>query len=265
MPVVIMLREISLERWNSIRHLFDSHTMLRAVIRQCAQLGIGTLEVDDSKSPSVALYSIPMMSFLAGDSTRDSAISLVESVPPLSITVAPDSGWSVLIQDLWGQKARVQHRTRLDPTRLDVEHIRALKKELPEGYELHELDLDSARQITHEYKKQIEVYFRSVEGLLEKGIGYCVKREGKLASLAYTPFPFIDEFEIQVFTENSLEHRRKGLATAVCAALIEHGLENGLVPHWDAANPPSVGLALKLGYTNPIPYDVYYYLPEMKE
>ena len=40
---------------------------------------------------------------------------------------------------------------------------------------------------------------------------------------------------------------------------IQTALEKNLVPHWDAANEASVKLALKLGYTNPVSWDAYYY------
>ncbi|TFG94575.1 GNAT family N-acetyltransferase, partial [Candidatus Thorarchaeota archaeon] len=40
------------------------------------------------------------------------------------------------------------------------------------------------------------------------------------------------------------------------------GLENNLVPHWDAANEQSVKLALKLGYSNPKTWEVYFYKSE---
>jgi RimJ/RimL family protein N-acetyltransferase len=102
-----------------------------------------------------------------------------------------------------------------------------------------------------------------MRNLVKTGFGFCILDDkGRLASYAYTPFPFIDEFEIQVFTKNCPEYRRKGLATTVCAALIKHGLEKKLVPHWDAANEPSVKLALKLGYSNPKEWESYYYKPE---
>lgn len=45
------------------------------------------------------------------------------------------------------------------------------------------------------------------------------------------------------------EYRRKGLATAVGAALILECLQAGLYPSWDAASRISVALAEKLGYT----------------
>ena len=92
------------------------------------------------------------------------------------------------------------------------------------------------------------------------GISYCIRHEGKILSVASTFMPFKDEFEIDVRTIDT-EHRRMGLATVVSAALMIHALENGLVPHWDAANEASVGLALKLGYTNPEPWEAYYLKP----
>jgi len=135
-----------------------------------------------------------------------------------------------------------------------------LKESLPDGYTLKELETEVLPQIDPEYAVQIQMYFGTIENLVNTGIGFCILDDkDKLASYAYTPFPFLDEFEIQVYTDDSLEYRRKGLATVVSAALIEYGLENNLVPHWDAANNASVKLALKLGYTNPVSWNAYYY------
>ena len=107
------------------------------------------------------------------------------------------------------------------------------------------------------------MYFGKIENLVKTGFGFCILDENdKLASCAYTPFPFTDEFEIQVFTENSPEYRRKGLATVVSAALIEYGLERNLIPHWDAASESSVKLALKLGYSKPKTWEAFYYKPK---
>ena len=49
------------------------------------------------------------------------------------------------------------------------------------------------------------------------------------------------------------------------AKLIQHSLENGLVPHWDADNPPSAKLALKLGFSEPEEYNGYYWLAPQEE
>ena len=52
-------------------------------------------------------------------------------------------------------------------------------------------------------------------------------------------------------------YKRRGLATVAAAVLIDHCLARNLTPCWDAANDISAGLALKLGFVHPAPYDVY--------
>ena len=252
--------ELDLAEWNKVFQLFDSHMLARSIIEPCVQSGLGSLIVDDTDTPSVVMYSIPMMIFLAGDSASPAAHELVKSLPKLTVFVVPDKKWRNLLKNEWGNKLVVTQRTHLDHQSLNIEHLQKLKENLPEGYILNKLDRGVLPQIDKEYAIQIQMYFGKIENLVETGFGFCILDDkNKLVSYAYTPFPFIDEFEVQVFTEDNPEYRRKGLATAVSAALIEYGLEKDLVPHWDAANEPSVKLALKLGYSSPVPWEAYYY------
>ncbi|MHA1969870.1 MAG: GNAT family N-acetyltransferase, partial [Candidatus Hodarchaeales archaeon] len=55
------------------------------------------------------------------------------------------------------------------------------------------------------------------------------------------------------------DYRGRGFATVVSAKMIEYCLEREIEPHWDAANPYSVKLALKLGFTDPESYKCYYW------
>jgi len=54
---------------------------------------------------------------------------------------------------------------------------------------------------------------------------------------------------IEVSVSVAPEHRMRGMATVLSAYLVMWCLENGVQPHWDAANPESCRLAEKLGYT----------------
>ncbi|MHA1135678.1 MAG: GNAT family N-acetyltransferase [Candidatus Thorarchaeota archaeon] len=258
-----MLHELDIEHWNKVAYLFESHILAQSVINPCIHSGMGSLSVNDVESPKVALYSTPMMIFIAGDWTNPAASELIKLLPPLTIVVVPDENWSNLLKSEFGKRLVVNHRTHLDHKSLDITHLRKLKKCIPEGYTLKELDLDMLPQINHDYAIQILMYFGKIENLVKSGFGFgIIDDRNKLASYAYTPFPFIDQFEIQVFTKNSPKYRRKELATVVSAALIEYGLEKGLVPHWDAANDISVKLALKLGYSNPKTWEAFYYKPK---
>lgn len=253
-----MVQELDLTDWNKVAPLFTSHILARSIIHPCIQSGLGSIFVDDIKSPTVAIYSTPLMVFAAGDTKTHSAIDMAASIQPYILFIANDKNWKHILKQEWGNKLVTEIRTHLDYSTLDIHHLRTLKRDFGQEYALKKLDLEAAKQIKDNYSITIRLYWGTVENLVTKGIGFCVTHAEKVVSLAYTPFPFIDEFEIQVYTEESQEYRRKGLATIASAALIEYGMEKGLAPHWDAATETSVKLALKLGYSSPKKWEVYY-------
>jgi len=201
------------------------------------------------------------MNFVAGDSSIAEAQELVQSFPSLNILFVPNESWANLVKSIWGAKTKIQHRTRMDASKLDLAHILELKEILPPGFILEPVTIDHLVKADPSMLETLNLFFSSFDEFLEQGFGFCIIHEDLVVSMAYACFPFTKDFEIQVNTLNSEKYRRKGLATVVCAALIEHGLRIGLTPQWDAANSVSVSLAEKLGYTNPQPYDVFYWLP----
>lgn len=99
-----------------------------------------------------------------------------------------------------------------------------------------------------------------METFIECGVGFCVMHGRRPISAAFSGLPIEDDqFDVQVYTVDNPKYRRRGFATVASAALIEYSLENGLEPEWDAQNEPSIKIALKLGYTDPVKFDVYYW------
>jgi RimJ/RimL family protein N-acetyltransferase len=147
---------------------------------------------------------------------------------------------------------------KFSPDSLDLAKIHNLKRNIPPKFELQKINRDNIRTVDSTVHRTIDLHFGSINGLLKQGVGFCVVHRKRIVSLAYSAFPFIDEFEVQVDTVDNPYYRRKGLATAVSAALIEHALENDIVPHWDAANLASRRLAEKLGYSDPVSWEAYY-------
>ena len=90
---------------------------------------------------------------------------------------------------------------------------------------------------------------------LELGQGMVILKGGKIVSGASSYTRYREGIEIEVDTVP--EERGKGLATAVCAALILGCLQEGLYPSWDAQNLTSVHMAQKLGYEFSHEYTVY--------
>ncbi len=241
----------------TVSRLFDAHKRGRAVIRCVLELGRGKVLVDNLESPRVAAMVFKPLVFLAGDSRHPAAAQYVSAIPQMNIMIAPDEEWEDLIRRSLGSKILVQKRTRLVPESLNLKRIRALKKMIPEEFGIARMDREIVERLDEDMRKPIDFYFGGVEGFTRDAIGFCVMKDGAVASVAYSAFPFVEEFEIQV--ETAELYRRKGLATVACAALIEHALEHGLVPRWDAANEPSVQLALKLGYSEPDRWFAYFW------
>ena len=80
-----MLQELDIQQWEKVANLFEAHILTQSVINPCVRSGVGSLTVDNVDSPNVAMYTIPMMIFLGGDSTSPAALELIKSLPPLTI------------------------------------------------------------------------------------------------------------------------------------------------------------------------------------
>jgi GNAT superfamily N-acetyltransferase len=89
-----------------------------------------------------------------------------------------------------------------------------------------------------------------------RGTGLYVQKGERVAGAAFASLVCSRGIEISIFIE--ARYRRQGLATALAARLLLWCLERSLEPHWDAANPESCKLALKLGYRPAGSYLAYY-------
>jgi len=243
-----------------IRPLFEAHRRGRTVIFPALDQGRGIVWVDSIEEPTIARLHLTVLNALAGDSSSPAAEELIRMIEPRQIVFGHDEDWTQLIKKLWGERLGVLSRALLSPESLDIEHLKNFRHQLPSGYTLQRMGLEDIRRLDKRTSMHIPTFFGSSKEFHEKGIAFCIKYAGEVVSMASTFTPFIDSFEIQVDTFDK-QHRRKGLATIVAAALMIHALENGWVPQWDAANEESIKLALKLGYTNPDRWEAYYQKP----
>jgi RimJ/RimL family protein N-acetyltransferase len=92
--------------------------------------------------------------------------------------------------------------------------------------------------------------FGNVENAMRYTLGVVILHDNLVICEAATGAPTHGRIEIGVTTAEA--HRQKGLATIVCARLIELCETQGLSTWWDCAkqNIPSIKLARKLGYHN---------------
>lgn len=73
-------------------------------------------------------------------------------------------------------------------------------------------------------------FWRNAEQFAERGIGYTLMDGGEAASTAFAAF--VEDSQLEIGIETNEQHRGKGYASHVCAALIDYCLENGLEPVW---------------------------------
>lgn len=89
--------------------------------------------------------------------------------------------------------------------------------------------------------------FNDCDDFIKNGFGYVLKIDGEIAA-AITTFGYYSKgVEIQIATNP--KYRQRGFATIIAASFILECVKRGLLPHWDAANPYSIKIAEKMGYS----------------
>jgi len=247
--------------FDSIRHVFDSHQYLRTVIEAIPKLTTGELWVDKIDNPTMALYTIPGINFLAGTPDPHDIDNLLAKIHPKQSIFVPSSNteWTCILKRYFGLRLGSFNRYALSASSLRLNKIRTHKKDLPVGFYLLEVDAAILNQIKDSIGYYIHLFFGDPEFFMVSGRGYCIKHDDKVISIASSLVPFTTSLEIQVDTIDSPEYRRKGFATRVTVEIIEYCLENNIEPHWDADSTISRDFAVKLGYTDPQPYTCYYW------
>ena len=213
----------------------------------------GTVWVDNEEKPTILYFQIPWVNALVGDPTSPQVDSILDKVQT-ALLFYPNQQWKKVLQDKFGDTLeKFTHRT-YKSEQLSLEHVRKFITKLPDGFNLERVGLDTAKYIDdhlHAFSKT----FETVDGYVEKGLGYCVTYNDKVVSHAGSIFPFTKHLEIQVDTDPAF--RGRGFATVVCAKLMESCLEKGIIPYWEAHTEISARIAEKLGFNDPQLYDLF--------
>ncbi|WBW99048.1 GNAT family N-acetyltransferase [Oceanirhabdus sp. W0125-5] len=233
--------------------------MNSTIVLSYLQGHMGTAWVDDLKNPKVAQVMVGIFVFYGGDPNSEAAEELLNNLPEHSLVIVETEDWKKRIESI--HNGRLEKFKRYDfkknPEYLDRNHLEKFLEKLPFGYELKKIDEDLVKEPSlHEVSPDFTSNFHSIEDYLNRGIGYCILNKGQVVCGASSYSIYDGGIEIEIGTRP--EHRRKGLATVVAAALIIDCLDRGIYPSWDAANTQSVDLAEKLGYVMEAPYDTYY-------
>jgi len=236
-----------------LRSLFDGLPGLHGCLDAAIDGGMGDVYVDDANEPAVARILLDF-DLLGGDTSAPAATEAARAIEqPASIVPAGD-GWKPLLREVWGEALGSRTRVAFRPGRWDRGRLRGFVAALPEGFALRRIGAEDAARF-EELADSLVYNFPSLEAFVERGVGFGIEHEGRFvagcSSFAISPRSL--EFEIQTHPD----FRRRGLATAAAAAMIEYCLDRGLEPCWDAHNEISAALAEKLGFVEPRPYTAY--------
>ncbi|MCX6095032.1 MAG: GNAT family N-acetyltransferase [Candidatus Bipolaricaulota bacterium] len=209
----------------------------------------------NAAAPSVARLDCGPFTAFAGDPAGTDAEALVRCAPIDWVTPETDA-WRVLLKRTFANRIRVIPFVTFSSASLDVGAVEHLVRSVPKGYELRRLDAALANCLLADMKKAwlLESY-ASLDDFLRRGIGYVAMHEGCVVASATSAVTSSRAIDIDI--ETMPAHRRKGLATAVGAALALECLVRGIDPLWLASNETSCHLAEKLGYTRVDRYETF--------
>lgn len=139
-----------------------------------------------------------------------------------------------------------RYRFRLKEYLENTEESANVKAEIPEGYELREVDGELAEKITGNIIPSL--FWSSKEEFLEKGKGYCLVYDGKVAAVAFSAAVSSEQVDIGI--ETAEDHRKKGLATIVAREMVAYVKSMQKEPVWDCnvSNKGSKATAEKVGF-----------------
>jgi hypothetical protein len=245
----------------ALTSLFSSHVHVDLAIQSILEGQTGAhiaIKVNDPGNPVAAQLLHGTFTVFAGTPDDAIAMSFIRHLKsPCAIQPSPGT-WINLIKANYPDNIQTFTRYSFTHTSLNKAHLQSLIDQHPLKGQVKKLDERMAIDLSADDWGQYHfMNYNSPQHFIQKGIGYGVMVANKMAAACTSALVCSTGIELNIITDPHF--RKKRLATLVAARLILDCLENGLEPHWDAANTVSKELALKLGYTMTGEYPIVVY------
>lgn len=212
--------------------------------------------LDDYDKPEVVQIIQGTFTSFGGKATSPASIKLVKALLPGYAVQPTNDDWINLIKNVHKDNLSSIKRYSFSSENLSKSHLRKIIDDNPNTNIITRIDLKIAQEMNNDPLNKFHfINYDSPEHFIKKGFGYCAIVDNKVASACSSTLICKKGIEICIITHP--EYRRMGLALQTAAKLVLYCLENGLEPHWDAANTMSYNLAEKLGYLYTRTYEVY--------
>ncbi|MFA9467035.1 MAG: GNAT family N-acetyltransferase [Velocimicrobium sp.] len=227
-----------------------------SMVKACLQGYMGSAFVQTMNHPKAVMIVSGEYCFWGGDPNSQEAEYLVRNIFSVAksqslIAIYPESesDWEKLLLTMTQYNPVVVPRYGIVQKEYTFDNsvLQSYIDYIPEGFELVPFHENIYHQAMKEaWSQEFCETFSSAADYLERGFGFAVQKNGKLASGASTMTVYNGGTEIQVATHK--KYKRNGLALACAAAMIQECVRRKIRPCWDAANLISKKMALKLGY-----------------
>ena len=217
---------------------------------------MGTARVDSVACPGVFQVQLGPFLYFAGDAACSAAREAIRGIPAWTFIMPSSKGWLDAMLEIHGEKLLEFDRYSFAAETLSAEHLNSLLANSPVASGIRQMDTDFLVRC-QDLPDFLDISaYESGEDFLDRGAGFYLMEGSNIAGTAYGSLVCSRGIEISLFVEET--YRRRGIATALSARLLLWCLEHSMEPHWDAANPESCKLALKLGYHYTGSYLAYY-------
>lgn len=226
---------------------------------QCVVEGqMGRALVDDPHQPAAYCITVGPFWYFAGDANGPGSQSLLRELPMYDLLMPSPPEWIAAAHELFPNRLMPFTRYSFSSDQLSEAHLAHLFDSSPYRERVVPLDTGLVAQAIANPEIYLEVEeFDSPQDFLERGTGYAVLEGERVVGVAYSSLVCSRGIEVSVFVEE--RYRQRGVGTALVTRLLLECKRWGMRPNWDAANPESYKLAVKLGYKFVEAYEAYYY------
>ena len=224
------------------------------IIASCLQGVMGDIYLNEQMNAAAAVLGD--FCFFAGEPCEE----LVKNGfgKTFLIMTPQNADWGRAIEAVYGENAHptVRYAVKKEKNCFDIDKLKGFIDLLPREYRLSRIDRELYKSCKENaWSKDFVKLFDTADDFEQLGRGIVAIYEGEIVAGASSYSRYEEGIEIEVDTRS--DFRRRGLATACCAALICDCCESGLYPSWDAQNLWSLALAEKLGYSFSHQYSAY--------
>ncbi|PEX82251.1 GNAT family N-acetyltransferase, partial [Bacillus cereus] len=219
-----MIYEANIHTRKKLVSMFEDFN--NVILLSYLQGHMGTAWVNDLEKPTVAQITVGIFTFYAGNSNAKETEELLRNIPDRILVIVNSDEWKKRLEAFHGRKIDkfLRYKFKRNAEVFDHSKLQSFILTLPKGYELRRIDEHIANKPSlHKLSKDFTSQFQSIEDYINRGIGYSILYNREVVCGASSYSIYDEGIEIEVAADHN--HRRKGLATVVSAALILDCLE----------------------------------------